>query len=213
MAGNLPPVAESVCPIEGADEHNIISTLRSFFGSLTGDDLRPVPATFGDVADFVAFRVNQMLAHVIGSPEGAVPGVCRGVIVLHSEPLFNITLGHIGHSPNFLYWTPTHAHIYKLDPGEVALTTYRVPDGLDNVVVKLGTTLQNRKHSSLSQGGLLERDGRRDVVDFDLRGGSVLLARIQAKQLGTLEWMFDRTSLAAVGATALQLQSTQIETS
>ena len=157
------------------------------------------------VTDYAPRRINDMLRYLRADSGAEIPFGSTRFLLLAADPNFSLGLSIIDHNPRYLYWHPSHTWYRRLDRTLSPVRRYLVPDTTENDVVDRSVQLALAETDEFGVGKVLVRDGRREVIDFEMEPNApIVLIRLQLALMGGLEWMFDRGTLGAVGATSLQ---------
>lgn len=155
------------------------------------------------VHDYVPQRINTLLRYRIENPGMEVAGVNLRSCVVYRGPGCSINLSFIDAVARNLHWHPYDAILCRVNPGTSRVHRYRLPDDLANDVVDPQARLDFVESQDFGTGSRLIKNADIDVFDFEASPGNpVLTARLDFPPSGSLEWTFDRQSLAPIGATS-----------
>lgn len=201
----MAPEQPGLSYFESANTRPEIRELTALIADRTSDDVPDLLELFDRiVADYVPWQINDTLQRLRADPGAEVPFGSSRFLLLRASPGYSIALSIIDHNPSYLYWHPSHTWYRRVDDDVARVRRYVVPDAAANDVVDRSVQLALAETSEFGPGKVLVRDGRREVIDFEMESGKpIVLIRLQLAATGGLEWMFDRSTLRAVGATSL----------
>lgn len=192
---DLGPPEESHPLLESLDRH--VGLGAAVEDPVLGDLLRQV------VRDYIPARLNTMLRYQRDHPHMEAAGVNLTSYVVHQGPHCAVSLSFVSSRTRNLHWHPFDALFYRVNPGVSRVGRYRLPDGLENDVVDRTAKLDFVGSEEFAAGSLMIKRANVDVLDFE---GSpddpVLVTRLELPSRGSLEWVFDRDSLAPIGGTS-----------
>lgn len=185
--------------------HSLIDRLKDRLAEAKTGALPALNALVEEIAtQYVPWRMNALLRQLATDPNSLLRSGSSKFLLLGAGDGYSIGLSIVDRRPRHLHWHPSHIWYRGLGTHVATAHRYRLPAGTSNSVVDPAIKLDLVESHSFGPGDLMARDGLRDVIDLDFQAGKALvLLRLQLHLLGDLEWMFDRSSLTAVGASTL----------
>jgi hypothetical protein len=198
--------------IEPDVPHPLIEQLTGRLAEVRAGDVPALDGLFDELATrYVPWRMNALLRQLATDPDQLLRCGSSKFLLLGSGDGYSIGLSIIDRRPRHLHWHPSHIWYRGLGTHGGTMSRYRLPDGTSNSVVNPAVRLDLVESRAFGPGDIMVRDGGRDIIDLDFEENrGLVLLRLQLRLLGDLEWMFDRTSLTAVGASTLNPTSSQL---
>lgn len=198
--------------IQAPSTHPLIKQLEDQIVDARTGDPPALDGVFDEIARcYVPWRVNAMLRQLATDPRSLLRFGSTKFLLLDSGEGYSLGLSVVDRRPRYLNWNPSHIWYRGVGEDSVMVHRYRLPEGTANSVVDPAVKLALIEARPFGPGDFMVRDGHRDLIDFDLQPNQALVVlRLQLSLLGDLEWMFDRASLTAVGASTLNPTSSQL---
>lgn len=143
----------------------------------------------------VVEQINQSLILSQRSGESEPVGSTAEGFVLMSSSNYSLTLTLVQRKPKYMYLYPSNALVSAYGKKALGFARYVVrPQVTDFDTFSTNHTLDLVEQKILPPGEVLRRDGRHDVVDYELGNEPLLLLRLISRSLGGVQWCFDRTT-------------------
>lgn len=136
----------------------------------------------------------------------------RDALTINVTKTYAISLAMIVKPPKALFLYPQHYMARNVGRGPIKLRRYHPDRPIAADVYDPGVRLVLHEELELAPGETVERDGLRDVLDWEASDGTGFLLRLHSASIGGYEWAFDRETLAPIGVTVLDSYSSQITT-
>lgn len=198
--------------IELEETHPVIEQLKERVAEAKAGEPPALDELFDEIATrYVPWRMNALLRQLATDPEQLMRCGSSKFLLLAAGEGYSIGLSIVDRRPRHLHWHPSHIWYRGLGTHAATMHRYRLPEGTPNSVVDPAVRLDLVETRPFGPGDLMVRDGRCDIIDLDLQPDrGIVLLRLQLQSLGDLEWMFDRSTLLAVGASTLNPTSSQL---
>jgi hypothetical protein len=155
---------------------------------------------------------NQSLLDQSRSSQRLVFGN-NGSVIQHKDPRFSITIMFFKGGLKHLYYEPLHNVTILASNCPIQATRYEVQHGADDARISKQSTLLRTEDRVLRKGDMWMIDGRRELSDLHAHGDDTpLLVSLTGGKLDQLCWTFDRDTLKAWYATAVDYEVTSIVT-
>ena len=185
--------------------HPLMEQLTHRLAEMEVDGFPDLSDLFDELAQaYVPWRLNALLRQLSEDPDAAMRIGARQFLLLASDDRFSLGLSIINRRPRYLNWHASHIWYRGMGENSSTVRRYLLPQGTANEVVDPDIELELAETRSFGPGDVMARDGRRDIIDFDLQPDRpMVVLRLQLALFGGLEWMFDRSTLRPVGASSL----------
>lgn len=185
--------------------HPLMEQLTHRLAEIEADGFPDLSDLFDEISQaYVPWRLNALLRQLSEDPDAAMRIGARQFLLLASDDRFSLGLSIINRRPRYLNWHASHIWYRAMGTNSATVRRYVLPQGAANDVVDPSIELALTETRSFGPGDVMARDGRRDIIDFDLEPSCpMVILRLQLALFGGLEWMFDRSTLRPVGASSL----------
>jgi len=185
--------------------HPLVEQLTHRLAEMEVDGFPDLSDLFDEIAEiYVPWRLNALLRQVSEDPDAAMRIGARQFLLLASDDRFSLGLSIVDRRPRYLNWHASHIWYRGMGGSIATVRRYLLPQGTANEVVDPDIQLELAETRTFGPGEVMVRDGRSDIIDFELQPNRpIVVLRLQLALFGGLEWMFDRSTLRPVGANSL----------